>query len=160
MQIFHDHLTINARAREIEIDPGETLLEVLRRLGYKGVKKGCGTGDCGACTVLLDGRAVNSCLVLAAKADSTQVITIEGLAEDGKLHPVQQAFLDEGAVQCGYCTPGMIIAAVELLQRNPDPSEEEIKDGISGNLCRCTGYVKQVRAIQTAAKKMREEGHD
>lgn len=153
-------LTVNTRVHEIDIDPGETLLEVLRRLGYKGVKKGCGTGDCGACAVLLDGRAVNSCLVLAAKADGVQVTTIEGLTKNGKLHPIQQTFLDEGAVQCGYCIPGMIIAAVDLLQHNPDPSEEEIKAGISGNLCRCTGYVKQVRAIQTAAKKMQEEGHD
>ena len=153
-------LTVNARAWEIDIDPGATLLDVLRRLGYKGVKKGCGSGDCGACAVLLNGRAVNSCLVLAAKANGAQVTTIEGLAMDGELHPVQQAFLDEGAVQCGYCIPGMIIAAIDLLQHNPDPSEEEIKAGISGNLCRCTGYLKQIRAIQTAAKKMREEGHD
>lgn len=153
-------LTVNTRVHEIEIEPGETLLEVLRRLGYKGVKKGCGTGDCGACAVLLDGRAVNSCLVLAAKADGGQVTTIEGLATNGKLHPVQQAFLDEGAVQCGYCIPGMILVAIDLLQHTPDPSKEEIRAGISGNLCRCTGYVKQVRAIQTAARKMREEGHD
>lgn len=153
------HLTVNGKAHEVMIDPGETLLEVLRRAGYKGVKKGCGSGDCGACAVLLNGHAVNSCLVLAAKADGAQVTTIEGLAKDGKLHPVQAAFLDKGAVQCGYCTPGMIIAAVDLLNRNPDPSEEEIKAGISGNLCRCTGYVKQIRAIQTAAKRMHEENH-
>jgi aerobic-type carbon monoxide dehydrogenase small subunit (CoxS/CutS family) len=153
------NLTVNDGVQKIDIAPGETLLELLRRLGYKGVKKGCGTGDCGACAVLLNGRAVNSCLVLAAKANDAQVTTVEGLAEDGKLHPVQQAFLDEGAVQCGYCTPGMIIAAVDLLNRNPDPSEEEIKAGISGNLCRCTGYVKQIRAIQTAAKRMRKEVH-
>jgi carbon-monoxide dehydrogenase small subunit len=153
------HLTVNGKAHEVIIDPGETLLEVLRRMGYKGVKKGCGSGDCGACAVLLNGRAVNSCLVLGVKVNGAHVTTIEGLAKDGKLHPVQQAFLDEGAVQCGYCTPGMIIAVVDLLDRNPDPSEEEIKAGISGNLCRCTGYVTQIRAVQTAAKRM-QEGHD
>lgn len=153
------NLTVNDRVRKIDIAPGETLLEVLRRIGYKGVKKGCGSGDCGACTVLFNGRAVNSCLVLAAKADGAQVTTIEGLAKEGKLHPVQAAFLDEGAVQCGYCTPGMVIAAVDLLNRNPDPTEEEIREAISGNLCRCTGYVKPIRAIQTAAKKLREETH-
>jgi len=153
------HFAVNGKAHQAVIEPGETLLELLRRLGYKGVKKGCGTGDCGACAVLFNGRAVNACLVLAAKADGSQVTTIEGLAKDGKLHPVQEAFLDEGAVQCGYCTPGMIIAAVDLINRNPNPSEEEIKAGISGNLCRCTGYVKQIRAIQTAAKRMREKDH-
>lgn len=153
-------VTINGVRREVHIDSGETLLELLRRLGYKGVKKGCGTGDCGACTVLLDGRAVNSCLVLAAKADGGEVVTVEGLTTNGKLHPVQQAFLDEGAIQCGYCTPGMVIAAVDLLAHNPDPSEEEIREGISGNLCRCTGYVKQIQAIKTAAKRMQEGTDD
>lgn len=153
-------LTVNEVKRNVEIDPGETLLELLRREGYKGVKKGCGSGDCGACAVLLDGRAVNSCLVLAAKADGREVITVEGLADDEGLHPVQQAFLEEGAIQCGYCTPGMVIATIDLLRHNPDPSEAQIREGISGNLCRCTGYVKQIEAIKTAAKRMGEGADD
>ncbi len=153
-------LTVNEVKRELEIEPGETLLELLRREGYKGVKKGCGSGDCGACAVLLDGRAVNSCLVLAAKVDGRKVITVEGLENDEGLHPVQQAFLEEGAIQCGYCTPGMVIAAVDLLTHNPDPGEDEIKEGISGNLCRCTGYVKQIEAIKTAARRMGEGADD
>lgn len=148
-------LTINGRRRTIDIEPGDKLLDVLRREGYMGVKKGCGSGDCGACAVLLNGRAVNSCLVFAAKADGCDVVTAEGLADGETLHPVQEAFLDEGAVQCGYCTPGMIISTVDLLRRNPDPSEEEIREALSGNLCRCTGYVKQVRAVQRAADRMR-----
>lgn len=149
-------LIVNGKRHEVEIDPGETLLELLRRLGCKGVKKGCGTGDCGACAVLLDGRAINSCLCLAAKANGRDVITVEGLKEDGRLHPLQQAFLAEGAVQCGYCTPGMLIAAADLLTRNPDPTEDEIREAISGNLCRCTGYVRQIQAIRTAAATTRK----
>ena len=152
-------LTINGQCREFETTAGETLLDLLRRHGYVGVKKGCGTGDCGACAVLFNGRSVNSCLILTAKADGANVLTVEGLATNGKLHPVQEAFLDEGAVQCGYCTPGMVMSAIDLLTRNPDPSEEEIREAISGNLCRCTGYVKQVQAIQTAAKRMRSGSH-
>ncbi len=147
-------LTVNGVRRGFTIAPGETLLELLRRAGYKGVKKGCEAGDCGACAVLLDGRAVNSCLVLAAKVDGHTVITVEGLAEEGTLAPLQEAFLDAGAVQCGYCTPGMLIAATDLLSRNPHPSEEEIKEGLSGNLCRCTGYVKQVEAVKLAVTRM------
>ena len=152
-------LTINGQCREFETTAGETLLDLLRRNGYVGVKKGCGTGDCGACAVLFNGRSVNSCLILTAKADGAEVLTVEGLAANGTLHPVQEAFLDEGAVQCGYCTPGMVMSAIDLLTRNPDPSEEEIREAISGNLCRCTGYVKQVQAIQTAAKRMRSGSH-
>jgi len=151
-------VTVNRVRREVDAEPGETLLELLRRLGHKGVKKGCGVGDCGACTVLLNGRAVNSCLVLAGKADGAEVVTIEGLAEADRLHPLQEALLAEGGVQCGYCTPGMTLAALDLLTHHPDPSEEEIREGISGNLCRCTGYVKQVRAIQAAAQAMKEAG--
>jgi len=153
-------LTINGREKTFQIDPGEKLLEVLRREGYMGVKKGCGTGDCGACAIMLDGRAVNSCLVFAAKADGSKIITIEGLATGEILHPVQTAFLAEGAVQCGYCTPGMVIATVDLLSRNPDPTEGEIREALSGNLCRCTGYVKQVRAVQRAAELMKDGGAD
>jgi len=153
-------LTVNEAKRELEIEPGETLLELLRREGYKGVKKGCGSGDCGACAVLLDGRAVNSCLVLAVKADGREVVTVEGLADDEGLHPVQQAFLEEGAIQCGYCTPGMVIAAVDLLTHNSSPSEAQIREGISGNLCRCTGYVKQIEAIKIAVERMGEGADD
>lgn len=150
-------LTVNGMRRELEIAAGETLLEVLRRTGYKSVKKGCGSGDCGACAVLLDGRAINSCLCLAAKADGREVVTVEGLAREQKLHELQEAFLEEGAVQCGYCTPGMLIAAADLLSHTPEPSEEEIRQAISGNLCRCTGYVKEIEAIKVAAGRMRED---
>ena len=154
-------LTINGVPRSVTADDaGETLLAILRREGYVGVKKGCGEGDCGACAVLLNGRAVNSCLVLAAKADGTEIITVEGLATGSGLHPLQEAFLDEGAVQCGYCTPGMLMSAIDLLTRNPDPSDHEIREAISGNLCRCTGYAKQVRAIRIAAERMRNGGDD
>ncbi|MCK5827454.1 (2Fe-2S)-binding protein [Candidatus Bipolaricaulota bacterium] len=151
-------LTINGRERTFEIDPGEKLLEVLRREGYMSVKKGCGTGDCGACAILLNGRSVNSCLVFAAKADGAEILTAEGLATGEILHPVQTAFLDEGAVQCGYCTPGMMISTIDLLSRNPDPSEEEIREALSGNLCRCTGYIKQVKAVQRTAELMKDGG--
>jgi len=147
-------LTVNNECREFEITPGESLLELLRRAGYKSVKKGCGSGDCGACTVILNDHAVTSCLVFAAKADGGSVITAEGLEHDGKLHPIQEAFLEEGAVQCGYCTPGMEMATLDLLTHNPKPSTDEIKEALSGNLCRCTGYVKQVKAVKSAAKKM------
>lgn len=148
-------ILINGKERIFEIEPSDTLLTLLRREGYKGVKKGCETGDCGACAVLLDGRAVNSCLVLAAKVDGHAVTTVEGLERDGELSPLQEAFLETGAVQCGYCTPGVLVAATDLLAHNPDPTEEEIKEGISGNLCRCTGYVKQVEAIKLAVRRMK-----
>jgi carbon-monoxide dehydrogenase small subunit len=151
------HLTVNGTERVWDVAPGDTLLDVLRREGVTGVKKGCGSGDCGACTILLNGRAVNACLVLAAKADGGTVVTIEGVADGDRLHPVQEAFLDAGAVQCGYCTPGMVLSAIGLLSRNPNPSEAEIREAISGNLCRCTGYVKQVEAIERAAARMREK---
>jgi aerobic-type carbon monoxide dehydrogenase small subunit (CoxS/CutS family) len=149
-------LTVNGVERTWEIALGDTLLDALRREGFVGVKKGCGTGDCGACTVLLNGRAVNACLLFAAKADGGAVVTIEGIAQGGRLHPVQEAFLEAGAVQCGYCTPGMVLSAVSLLSHNPDPSEAEIREALSGNLCRCTGYVKQIAAIEQAAARMRE----
>lgn len=150
------HLTVNGTERVWDVAPGDTLLDVLRREGFVGVKKGCGTGDCGACTVLLNGRAVNACLLLAVKAEGGAIVTIEGVAQGGRLHPVQEAFLEAGAVQCGYCTPGMVLSAVSLLSHNPDPSEAEIREAISGNLCRCTGYVKQIAAIERAAARMRE----
>ncbi|MFC2079511.1 (2Fe-2S)-binding protein [Candidatus Bipolaricaulota bacterium] len=153
-------LAINGREKAFSIDPGEKLLDLLRREGYMGVKKGCGSGDCGACAVLLNGRAVNSCLVFAARADGSEILTVEGLATGETLHPIQSAFLSEGAIQCGYCTPGMLISTVDLLSRNPDPTEGEIREALSGNLCRCTGYVKQVRAVQRAAEMMKGGGID
>jgi len=150
------HLTVNGTERVWDVAPGDTLLDALRREGFVGVKRGCGTGDCGACTILLNGRAVNACLLLAVKAEGGAVVTIEGIAEGGRLHPIQEAFLEAGAVQCGYCTPGMVLSAVSLLSHNPDPSEAEIREAISGNLCRCTGYVKQIAAVEQAAARMRE----
>jgi aerobic-type carbon monoxide dehydrogenase small subunit (CoxS/CutS family) len=149
-------LTINDKTYQPEVDAGETLLELLRRLGFKSVKFACGTGNCGACTVLLDGRPVMSCLMLAAQADGRSVTTVEGLSTDGGLHPLQQAFMELGAPQCGFCTPGMLMAAVGLLSENPDPTREEVREAISGNICRCSGYVKVVDAVIAAAKLMRE----
>jgi aerobic carbon-monoxide dehydrogenase small subunit len=146
-------LTINGESVEAAVEPNQTLLQFLREdLGLTGTKHGCGLGDCGACTVILDGRPVNACLVLAVQARGREVLTIEGLAENGKLHPIQQAFVDKGAIQCGFCTPGMILSAKALLDEKPEPSEPEIRTAISGNLCRCTGYQKIVEAVQEAAK--------
>jgi carbon-monoxide dehydrogenase small subunit len=143
---------VNGVQHELEVKTNRTLLDVLRNdLGLNGTKEGCGTGDCGACTVLLDGKPVNSCLVLAVDAHGRAVTTVEGLERDGKLDPLQAAFVEEGAVQCGFCTPGMLMAAKGMLDENPDPTEGEIRRGIAGNLCRCTGYVRIVRAIQRAA---------
>ncbi len=148
-------LTINGQPVEAAVEPNLTLLQLLREdLGLTGTKHGCGLGDCGACTVILDGQAVNSCLVLAIHANGREVLTIEGLAEDGKLHPIQQAFVDKGSIQCGFCTPGMILSAKALLDANPKPTEQEIRMAISGNLCRCTGYQKIVEAIGEAAEKI------
>lgn len=149
-------LTINNKAYQPEVDAGETLLELLRRLGLKSVKFACGTGNCGACTVLLDGRPVMSCLMLAAQADGRRVTTVEGLSTDGGLHPLQQTFMELGAPQCGFCTPGMLMAAAGLLSENPDPTREEVREAISGNICRCSGYVKVVDAVIAAAERMRE----
>ena len=146
-------LTINGQPVEAAVEPNRTLLQFLREdLGLTGTKHGCGLGDCGACTVILDGQPVNSCLVLAIQANGGEVLTIEGLAENGKLHPIQQAFVDKGAIQCGFCTPGMILSAKALLEANPKPTEQEIRMAISGNLCRCTGYQKIVEAIAEAAE--------
>jgi carbon-monoxide dehydrogenase small subunit len=147
---------INGDAYEFLCQPEETLLEVLRdRLGLTGTKEGCGTGDCGACSVVLDSRLVCSCLVLGAEAEGRRIETIEGMANGDKLHPLQQKFLEHAALQCGICTPGFLIAAKDLLARNPDPTEEEIRFGLAGNLCRCTGYDKIVRAVQDAARVMK-----
>ena len=145
---------VNGSMVEIEIEPWWTLSRVLREeLNLTGVKVGCETGDCGVCTILVDGEAVKSCLMLAAKAEGREITTIEGLAgEDGKLHPLQQAFIDHYAVQCGFCTSGMLLTAKALLDENPSPTEDEIKLTMSGNLCRCTGYVRIVEAIRSVAK--------
>ncbi len=154
------HIRVNGDDYAVAVDPWETLLDVLRNtLRLTGTKRGCGDGDCGACTVLLDGRPVNSCLTLAVETSGREILTIEGVARSGtELHPIQQAFVDQGAVQCGYCAPGMVLAAWALLRENPDPSEEEIRRGIDGNLCRCTGYAKIVEAIAAAAEILRREG--
>jgi carbon-monoxide dehydrogenase small subunit len=146
-------LTVNGEALEVLVKPWQTLLEVLRdELHLTGTKEGCGNGNCGSCTVLLDGRAVNSCLVLAPEAQGREVLTIEGLAKDGELHPLQRAFVDYGAIQCGFCTPGLIMAAKAYLDANPHPTEQEVRRAIAGNLCRCTGYAKVVRAIMAVAR--------
>lgn len=149
-------LTVNGRAYTFEAHPHHTLLEVLRdQLGLTGSKECCAEGECGACTVILDGAAVDSCLVLGVEADGKSVRTIEGLAVDGKLDPIQRAFLDHGAVQCGFCIPGMIMSARYLLDTNPHPTEEEIKEGLAGNLCRCAGYSRIIAAVAAAAKAQR-----
>jgi carbon-monoxide dehydrogenase small subunit len=146
-------LTVNGTPYEVAIEPHQSLLQLLREeLHLTGTKEGCSEGECGACTVLLDGKTVDSCLIFALEAQGREVTTIEGLAQGDQLHPVQKAFAEYGAVQCGFCTPGMILAAKALLDSNPHPTELEIRQGISGNLCRCTGYVKIVEAIQTAAR--------
>jgi aerobic carbon-monoxide dehydrogenase small subunit len=148
--------TVNGDVMEFACQPDESLLDVLRnRLGLTGAKEGCGTGDCGACSVILDGRLVCSCLVLGAEMDGKTLDTIEGMANGDKLHPLQKNFIDHAALQCGICTPGFLMAAKALLKKNPDPSEEEIRYGLAGNLCRCTGYDKIVHAVQAAAKEMR-----
>jgi carbon-monoxide dehydrogenase small subunit len=144
--------TVNGVAKNVSAYPMERLLDVLRRdLALTGTKEGCGEGECGSCSVLMDGVLVNSCLIPAGQASGTSVVTIEGLAVQGGLHPVQQAFLDCGGAQCGICTPGMILATVELLRKKPDPTTEEIREGLSGNLCRCTGYLQIFRAVAEAA---------
>jgi carbon-monoxide dehydrogenase small subunit len=146
-------LTVNDRAHEVAVDPNTTLVDLLRyHLRLTGTKKGCDLGDCGACTVLMDGKAVNSCLVLAVQANGRTVQTIEGLETAAGLHPLQQAFIEKGAIQCGFCSSGMILSAKELLDRTPHPQEPEIRSAISGNLCRCTGYQKIIEAIKDVAR--------
>jgi len=147
-------LTVNDEEYELAVEPNLTLLDLLRYdLGLTGTKKGCDEGDCGACTVIMDGRAVSSCLVLAVQANGRNILTIEGVETKGGLHPIQQAFVENGAIQCGFCTPGMILSAKALLDRNPHPDEQEIRTAISGNLCRCTGYQKIVEAIEEVSEK-------
>ncbi len=150
------HVTVNGVAHQSEVESRLLLVHYLRdALGLTGTHIGCETSLCGACTVMLDGQAVKSCTLLAAQADGSHVTTIEGLAADGVLHPVQQGFWEHHGLQCGYCTPGMIVAATQLLMRNPDPTEDEIRHGLEGNLCRCTGYQHIIQAVQCAAKKMK-----
>ena len=148
-------LTVNAERREAEVWPGESLLFALReRLGLPGSKNACEQGECGSCSVLLDGTLVCACLVLAAQADGHEVVTVEGLAEDGEPNRVQDAFVRAGGVQCGFCTPGLVVAATDLLRHSRDPSDDEIREALSGNLCRCTGYQKIIRAVARAAEEM------
>jgi len=143
-------LTINQLDYEIAVEPNKTLADLLRYdLKLTGTKKGCDTGDCGACTVIMNGDAVNSCLVLAVQANGSRIETVEGLSTDEGIHPIQKAFVEKGAIQCGYCTPGMIMSTKNLLDKNPNPSEQDIREGISGNLCRCTGYTKIFEAIES-----------
>ena len=151
-------LNVNGEFYQVLIEPWRTLLEVLREtLNLTGTKEGCGRGDCGACTVLLDGKAVNSCLLLAIDAQGKNILTIEGLSQGGQLHPLQEAFIEHGAIQCGFCTPGMILSAKALLDKNPQPTVEEVRQAISGNLCRCTGYTKIIKAILGASISIKRE---
>jgi carbon-monoxide dehydrogenase small subunit len=154
-------ICVNGEWRELTVKPYERLVDSLRdRLGLTGTKVGCGEGECGACTVTMDGKAVLSCLTLAVQANGKQVKTIEGLRQGDDLHPIQKAFVEEGAVQCGFCTPGMIMAAETMLGQDPSPSEEKVRKTLANNLCRCTGYDKPVKAILKAARSIREENHD
>lgn len=156
MKTLHVSATVNGDPADFVCTPDETLLDALRnRLGLTGAKEGCGTGDCGACSVTLNGRLVCSCLVLAAEAEGAEIATIEGMATDGELHPLQRAFIDHAALQCGICTPGILVAAKSLLEKNPAPSDDEVRYWLAGNLCRCTGYDKIIRAVQAAAAEMR-----
>jgi carbon-monoxide dehydrogenase small subunit len=153
--------TLNCEETDVSFAPYKTLLEVLREeLGHTGTKHGCELGECGACAVLLDGKPVLSCLVLAVECDSREVLTVEGLCEDGKLHPLQDAFADLGAAQCGYCTPGILVTAKALLDGNPHPSRDQIREALSGNLCRCTGYLQIFEAVEAAMMKIAEQGKE
>lgn len=152
------NFTLNGEQCEELVQDGLTMTDFLRKqMHLTGTKRGCEEGECGACTILLDGAAVNSCMMLAVEADGHDIVTIEGVKKDGVLHPLQREFMDKWALQCGFCTPGMIMSALSLLNENPNPTEQEIRDGIAGNLCRCTGYAKIVEAIDAAAKKLAKE---
>lgn len=149
------HIKINGQPQEVAVEPHWTLLETVReQLALTGSKEGCGTGDCGACSMIVDGKLITSCLMLAVEADGSEVLTIEGLTRNGELHPVQQSFIDAGGVQCGYCTPGMIMATKALLDRNSRPTLEDVRLGLAGNLCRCTGYAKIYEAVLAAAERI------
>jgi aerobic-type carbon monoxide dehydrogenase small subunit (CoxS/CutS family) len=157
-QTAHISLTLNGELAEVAFAPHKTLLEVLREdLALTWTKHGCELGECGTCTVLVDGRSILSCLMLGLDAEGREVLTVEGMAENGKLHPLQDTFADTGAAQCGYCSPGFLLAAKELVDKNPRPSRDEIKEALSGNLCRCTGYIKIYEAVELAAARMRGE---
>jgi carbon-monoxide dehydrogenase small subunit len=157
MSKIHVTTSVNGDTAEFLCDPRETLLDVLRdRLNLTGVKEGCGTGDCGACSVTLDGRLVCSCLVLGAEAEGKEIATVEGIADGEKLHPLQKKFIEYAALQCGICTPGILVATKSLLEKNPDPTETEVRYWLAGNLCRCTGYDKIIRAVMDTAADMRE----
>lgn len=150
-------LNVNDNEYTLQVKPWATLLDVIREdIGLIGAKEGCGEGECGACTVIMDGVAVNACLILAVEANGKHITTIEGLADGEKLHPIQQAFVDIGGLQCGFCTPGMILSAKVLLDKNQDPTDEEIRKGLEGNFCRCTGYTKIIQSIKTAAQMLKE----
>jgi carbon-monoxide dehydrogenase small subunit len=147
-------ITVNGKTHELQVKPWETLLEVIRDdLGLTGTKEGCGLGECGACTVIMDGNTVNACLVLAPEADGKEVTTIEGLAQGDTLHPIQEAFMEQGGLQCGFCTPGIILSTKALLDENPKPSDDQIRREIAGNFCRCTGYTKIFESIKAAAQR-------
>lgn len=149
---------INGKEVSLEVEAGETALHAIRdRLNLKGTKEGCGIGECGACTIVVDGKSANACLMLAAQLQGREVLTVEGLEKDSGLHPIQQAFMDHHAVQCGFCTPGLLMSTHALLEENPDPGRQEIVDGVSGNLCRCTGYLQIVSAIEDAAGRLSKE---
>ena len=151
-------LTLNSKITTLEVPSHRLLLDLLRdEIGLTGTKEGCGTGDCGACTVFLNGKPVNSCLVLSGELDGTDIVTIEGLKIGPELHPIQKAFIQDGGAQCGYCTPGMLMMSKALLDENPNPTEEEIRFALSGNLCRCTGYAKIIQAVQDAAAELRSK---
>jgi carbon-monoxide dehydrogenase small subunit len=148
-------VTVNGARERLDVRSNETLLQTLRdRMGLTGTKNGCSAGECGACTILMNGKPVNSCMVLAVEADGAEIVTVEGLAEDGHLTPLQEAFMEHNAVQCGFCTPGILISAHALLERNPDPTDEEIRLALVGNLCRCTGYLRIIEAVKTAARRI------
>ncbi len=158
MKEIEINLTVNNKPYKLSVPVNITLLDVLReKLKLTGTKEGCGKGECGACTVMFNGRSANSCLILAPQADGAEVITIEGLGNLENMHPIQEAFVEEGAIQCGFCTPGMEMSSFYLLTKNPNPTEEEIREGISGNLCRCTGYMKIIKAIEKASQKLNEK---
>ncbi|AHC51257.1 carbon monoxide dehydrogenase [Sulfolobus acidocaldarius SUSAZ] len=152
-------LRINGETHEVEVEPRRLLVHVLRELGYTSVHVGCDTSNCGACTVIMNGRSVKSCTVLGIEANGSEITTVEGLSKDGKLHPIQEAFWENHALQCGYCTPGMIMESYWLLKEKPNPSEEEIREGISGNLCRCTGYQNIIKAIKDAAARLNQQAY-
>jgi carbon-monoxide dehydrogenase small subunit len=154
-------LKVNGKQYSLEVDAKDMLLHVIReKIGLTGTKEGCGTGECGACTVLVDGTPVNSCLYFAIRADGREILTIEGLGTPAQLHPLQQAFMDNAGVQCGFCAPGMLLSAKALLDKNPNPTEHEIRVGIAGNICRCSGYVKIVKAVKQAAVELQQLAHE